>query len=200
MFFSERDGAGSFAAQGKPQAARSGEAKSARRLQACRNGQGDQALGRRLRGCVRTSGRRTHGRARRASAVPRGKSPSCETIGRQALTGGFRTSSIALALRLKMPPQPQRITAASLGRKRPPKGGQSPSLDGLASALGRRFFALLAIRRVWKDQCLILNFLVWKLIYAGRGVQLLQRRHSSGSGGLFGRRRPVHGGRGGDKS
>jgi hypothetical protein len=70
MFFSERDGAGSFAAQGRPQAARSDEAKSARRLQTRRNGQGDQALGWRLRGGVRTSGNHTHGRARRAGAGP----------------------------------------------------------------------------------------------------------------------------------
>lgn len=93
MFFSERDGAGSFPAQGRPQAARSGEAKSARRLQTRRNGQGNQALGRRLRGRVRTSGHHAHSRARRASAGPRGKSPGCETIGRQALTGGFRASA-----------------------------------------------------------------------------------------------------------
>lgn len=68
MFFGERDGAGSSAAEGGPKAAGSGEAKSGRGLQARWNGQGDQAVGRQLRGGVRTSGNRTRGRALRASA------------------------------------------------------------------------------------------------------------------------------------
>jgi hypothetical protein len=56
MFFNKRDGAG-FAAQGRQHAAGSGEAESATGLQACRNGQGDQAVGRRLHS-IRTQQRR----------------------------------------------------------------------------------------------------------------------------------------------
>jgi hypothetical protein len=56
----------------------------------------------------------------------------------------------------------------------------------------------LTLRPARIDQRHILKLLVRKLIYAGGGVKLLQRGHSSGSGGQLGRMRPQHGGRGGD--
>ena len=43
----------------------------------------------------------------------------------------------------------------------------------------------LALRRI--DQRHILKLLDWELFYVGRGVELLQRGHSSGSGGKRGR-------------
>ncbi len=56
-------------------------------------------------------------------------------------------------------------------------------------------FLTLSLARI--DQRHILKVFVRELVYAGCGVELLQRGHSRRSGGQLGRMRPQHGGRDG---
>jgi NitT/TauT family transport system ATP-binding protein len=74
-----------------------------------------------------------------------------------------------------------------------------PDHREVATSGGPAFQArLLTLRHGRIDQRHILRVLDRKLVYAGCGVEFLQRGHSSGSGGRLGRRRPLHAGRGGE--
>jgi hypothetical protein len=73
----------------------------------------------------------------------------------------------------------------------------SPGLVSSHSAV-RSFLLGLTSTSIAIDQRHILKLLDRELIYAGGGLELLQRGHSSGSGGQLGRRKPEHGGSGGE--
>src|SRR4030088_1678747 len=84
---------------------------------------------------------------------------------------------------------PIRATPSAAAGSKGAKGEARPSVFQ-----GR--FLTLRLGRI--DQRHILKLLDRELIDAGRGVALLQRGHSSGSGEQHGRMRPQHGGRGGE--